>query len=155
MEAYKMIKYPLNVTIDSNVFDANKYDLADDSTLSLLASYVEKGKIKVILSNIVVNEMSKHIQDKAYEIAAKMNNLQKDIKKNYAENLVVNVGMEHLLVKVNRKELAGRAISNLKEFLSKLKPEILDSRVVNVEKVFEDYFAFRPPFENNDKKRNF
>ena len=115
-------------------------------------SYVEKGKIKVILSNIVVNEMSKHIQDKAYEIAAKMNNLQKDIKKNYAENLVVNVGMEYLLVKVNRKELAGRAISNLKEFLSKLKPEILDTSAVNVEKIFEDYFAFRPPFENNDKK---
>lgn len=76
-----MIKHPLNVTIDSNVFDANKYDFADDSTLSLLVSYVEKGKINVILSNIVINEMSKHIQDKAYEIAAKMNNLQKDIKK--------------------------------------------------------------------------
>lgn len=148
-----MIKYPLNVTIDSNVFDANKYDLADDSTLSLLVSYVEKGKIKVILSNIVVNEMSKHIQGKAYEIAAKMNNLQKDIKKNYAEGLMINVGMEHLLVKANRKELAERAISALNEFLCKLRPEMLDSSAVNVEKIFEDYFAFRPPFENNDKKR--
>lgn len=61
--------------------------------------------------------------------------------------------MEHLLVKANRKELAESAISNLNEFLSKLKPEILDSSAVNVEKIFEDCFAFRPPFENNDKKR--
>lgn len=148
-----MIRYPLNVTIDSNVFDANKYDFADESTLSLLVSYVEKGKIKVILSNVVVNEMSRHIQGKAYEIAAKMNHLQKDLKKNYAESIVTNVGMGHLLVKANREELAKKAVSDLHVFLSKLKPEFLDASAVDVEKILEDYFAFRPPFENNDKKR--
>ena len=28
-----MIKYPLNVTIDTNVFEANQYDFGADSTM--------------------------------------------------------------------------------------------------------------------------
>ena len=45
-----MFKYPLNVTIDTNVFDENKYDLAEESTLSLLLRYVQKQKIKIVIS---------------------------------------------------------------------------------------------------------
>lgn len=148
-----MIKYPLNVTIDSNVFDANKYDLADDSTLSHLISYVEKQKIKIFLSNIVVNEILKHIQDKAYEIATMVNNLRKDVIKDYPENLVKNVDMEHILTKVDRKEMAQKAKEELNAFLNKLGVEILDSSEVNVEKIFSNYFNYKPPFENNEKKR--
>lgn len=148
-----MIKYPLNVTIDSNVFDANKYDLADDSTLSLLISYVEKQKIKVILSNIVVNEISKHIQNKAYEIAAVVNNMRKDVMKSYSENLIRNVGVEYILTKADRKEMAQKAKVELNAFLDKLDLEILDNSAVDVEKIFSDYFDFKPPFEDNDKKR--
>jgi hypothetical protein len=148
-----MIKYPLNVTIDSNVFDANKYDLAEDSTLSHLISYVEKQKIKVIMSNIVVNEISKHIQDNAYEIAAMVNNLRKDARKMFTENLMKNVGMEYVLTKADRNEMARKAKEGLTGFLDKLDIEILDSSTVDVETIFNDYINFNPPFENNEKKR--
>ncbi len=53
-----MIKYPLYVTIDTNVFDAAGYDLGKGSTLNHLSSYVQSGKIKVVLSNIVVVPLS-------------------------------------------------------------------------------------------------
>jgi len=148
-----MIKYPLNVTIDSNVFDANKYDFAEDSTLSHLISYVEKQKIKVIMSNIVVNEISKHIQDNAYEIATMVNNLRKEAKKKFSDNLIINVGMEYVLTSANRNEMAQKAKESLTGFLEKLDIEIMDSSAVNVETIFNDYFIFNPPFENNDKKR--
>ncbi len=78
-----MIKYPLNVTIDSDVFDENKYDLAKESTIYLLLRYVEKQKIKIVISNIVINEISKHVQDKAYEIEAMVNKFRKDAR-NYS-----------------------------------------------------------------------
>lgn len=51
-----MIKFPLYVTLDTNIFDSNKLDFSKDSTLSLLINYVETGKIKIVLSNIVVKE---------------------------------------------------------------------------------------------------
>lgn len=148
-----MIKYPLNVTIDTNVFDENKYDLAKESTLYLLLRYVQKQKIKIVISNIVINEISKHVQDKAYEIAAMVNKLCKDTRKNYSESIVKNMGMEHILNKVDREDMACKAKTELEVFLSKLNIEILDSSNVDVEKIFKDYFAFSAPFENNDKKR--
>jgi len=148
-----MIKYPLNVTIDTNVFDENKYDLAEESTLFLLIGYVQKKKIKLIISNIVINEISKHIQDKAREIGTKVNNLRKDVKGKYSESIIKSVGMEHILLKADREGMARKAKTDLDAFLEKLNIEILDSRNVDVEKIFTDYFAFCPPFENSDKKR--
>ncbi len=64
-----MRRYPLYVTIDTNIFDATGYDLGDDGTLGHLYSYVQSGKIKIVLSNIVIREAQKHIKEKAYEIA--------------------------------------------------------------------------------------
>ncbi len=148
-----MIKYPLNVTIDSNIFDENNYDLGEDSTLFHLINYVEKGKIKVFMSNIVVNEISKHIKNKAYEVATIVNNSRKDAIKNHPESFIKSVGMEYILAKANRKEMAQKANLILNEFLQKLDIEILDNSAVNVEEIFNDYFNYNPPFENNGKKR--
>ena len=58
-----MFKYPLTVTIDTNIFDAAKFDLCDTSTLRILENYVKSGKIKVVLSDIVVRESKRHIAD--------------------------------------------------------------------------------------------
>ena len=58
-----MFKYPLAVTIDTNIFDAARFDLCDTSTLKILENYVKSGKIKVVLSDIVVRESKRHIAD--------------------------------------------------------------------------------------------
>ena len=52
-----MFKYPLAVTIDTNIFDAARFDLCDTSTLKILENYVKSGKIKVVLeiANIAKN----------------------------------------------------------------------------------------------------
>ena len=50
-----MIKYPLNVTIDTNIFEASKFDFGTDSTMRLLVKNVQNGKIKLVLSNIAVS----------------------------------------------------------------------------------------------------
>ena len=39
-----MFKYPIAVTIDTNIFDEAKYDLSENSTLRLLENYVKSGK---------------------------------------------------------------------------------------------------------------
>lgn len=51
-----MIRYPLYVTIDTNIFDSTGYDLGDDGTLGHLYSYVQSGKIKIVLSNIQIRK---------------------------------------------------------------------------------------------------
>lgn len=59
-----MFKYPLAVTIDTNILDAAKYDLGDGSTLQLLKNYVDDGIIKVVLSNIVVQSQRNILPNK-------------------------------------------------------------------------------------------
>lgn len=148
-----MIKYPLNVTIDSNIFDENNYDLGEDSILSHLINYVKKGKIKVFMSNIVINEISRHIKNRAYEIRAIINNSRKELREKYPESLIKSVDMGHLLKKTDRDEMALKAQSSLNEFLEKLDVTYLDNSGIDVEKIFCDYFSYNPPFEDNDKKR--
>ena len=50
-----MIRYPLYVTIDINIFDSTGYDLGDDGTLGHLCSYVQSGKIKIVLPLLKIN----------------------------------------------------------------------------------------------------
>ena len=65
-----MFKYPLAVTIDTNIFDAAKFDLGDGSTLRILEKYVKNGKIKVVLSDIVVRESRRHIASQAKTVCS-------------------------------------------------------------------------------------
>lgn len=58
-------------------------DVVYKPTIYLLLRYVEKQKIKIVISNIVINEISKHVQDKAYEIEAMVNKFRKDAR-NYS-----------------------------------------------------------------------
>ena len=67
-----MFKYPLAVTIDTNIFDAAKFDLGDTSALRILENYVKNGKIKVVLSDIVVRESKKHIANPVKEVCGIM-----------------------------------------------------------------------------------
>lgn len=50
------VQISLAVTIDTNIFDAAKFDLCDASPLKTLENYVKNGKIKVVLSDIVVRD---------------------------------------------------------------------------------------------------
>lgn len=150
-----MIRYPLYVTIDTNIFDSTGYDLGDDGTLGHLYSYVQSGKIKIVLSNIVIREAQKHIKEKAYEIATLSKKLRDEIRSNklYSDNFVIGIEMGHLIDKVNRNVLAEKAKANLDAFIEKLNVEIMDSSQVDVEQIFDDYFSYAAPFENNEKKR--
>ena len=59
----------------------------------------------------------------------------------------------HLIEKVNRNVLSEKAKANLDAFIEKLNVEVMDSSQVDVERIFDDYFSYAAPFENNEKKR--
>ena len=73
-----MIKYPLNVTIDTNIFEANKFDFGTDSTMRLLVKNVQNGKIKLVLSNIVISEVENHICRRVDDVCGKARKLRKE-----------------------------------------------------------------------------
>lgn len=92
-----MFKYPLAVTIDTNIFDAAKFDLCDTSTLKILENYVKSGKIKVVLSDIVVRESKRHIADQVKKICGIMRKARAAALEGSTEHLINTIGLGEIL----------------------------------------------------------
>lgn len=149
-----MIKYPLAVTIDTNVLDAAKYDLSENSTLSLLSRYVQKGKIKVVLSDIVIRESKKHIAEQVSKVCGIARNLRKDALDVSTEYLINYVGLNRIIELVqDKKSLMAKSEALFEKFIHDIDAEILGSDLIKLDEIIEDYFEIKPPFETSEKKR--
>lgn len=150
-----MFKYPLAVTIDTNIFDAAKFDLGDGSTLRILEKYVKNGKIKVVLSDIVVRESRRHIASQAKTVCSIVRKARAKVLDVSTEHLINIVGFNEILTIVNnKKELALRAEEMFDNFLRAINAEILDTNLIDVGSILDDYFGIKPPFENSEKKKS-
>ena len=148
-----MIKYPLNVTIDTNIFEANKFDFGTDSTMSLLVKNVQNGKIKLVLSNIVISEVEKHICRCVDNVCGKARKLRNEYLDILPEQYLTDIGMGMYVQIPDKKTIHQRAKDIFAKFLEDCKVERLDTGSINLEEILEDYFAVRPPFENSEKKK--
>ena len=148
-----MIKYPLAVTIDTNIFDAAKYDFSEKSTLSLLVDFVKRGKVKVVLSHIVIEEAKRHLAAQTKKILSISRNLRADILNETSEHLVKYLGLDRLLVIDNKDELVKKSIELFDDYIKSINAEILESELINLDSIINDYFQIKPPFQSGEKKR--
>lgn len=150
-----MFKYPLTVTIDTNIFDSAKFDLSDNSTLRLLENYVKSGKIKVILSDIVVRESKRHISEQVKNVCRVVRNARADALGISTEHLISSIGLNEMLRIVrNKNELIAKGEKMFDDFLQAINAEILGADLIDVDLVLNDYFETRPPFEDSEKKKS-
>ena len=150
-----MFKYPLAVTIDTNIFDAAKFDLCDTSPLKTLENYVKNGKIKVILSDIVVRESKRHIADQIKKICGIIRKARANALEGSAEHLINTIGLGEILkIVTNKDELISKGEEMFDNFLRTINTEILGTDLIDVGLVLGDYFETKPPFENSEKKKS-
>ncbi len=128
-----MFKYPLAVTIDTNIFDAAKFDLCDTSTLKILENYVKSGKIKVVLSDIVVRESKRHIADQVKKICRIMRKARADALEGSTEHLISTIGLGEILrIVTNKDELISKGEEMFDDFLRTINAEILGADLIDV-----------------------
>lgn len=150
-----MFKYPLAVTIDTNIFDAAKFDLCDTSTLKTLENYVKSGKIKVVLSDIVVRESKRHIADQVKKICGIMRKARATALEGSTEHLINTIGLGEILkIVTNKDELISKGEEMFDGFLRTINAEILGADLIDVSLILGDYFGTKPPFENGEKKKS-
>lgn len=151
-----MIKYPLFVTIDTNIFDQCKYNYSEKGSLKRLARYVNSGKIKIVLSDIVVGEITSHVTNKAEEVAGCYKKLYKTLCKEYSNGFIQSLGIDITQVEHDKEELKQKAKSVLQSYLEELDYDVLDCESIELKQIINDYFSHTPPFENKvDKKSEF
>ena len=148
-----MFKYPITITLDTNYFESTKYDLTDDSTLRLLQSYVKDGKIKVVLSDIVVREVGSHFTRYVKAMMKEMKSSRKDYLGKIKQELWVNAGAKEYIFIPIGDDIANKMIDIFTQYLKDIDAEIIKTEDVNIQEILDDYFSFSAPFENNDKKR--
>ena len=106
-----MIKYPIYVTVDTNILDAANFDFNEKSTLQILVNYVKKGKVKVVLSNIVVKEAEKHIAQRGVTICSLMRKLRADALKTATDYQIKQLGLGHILdLSTDKAEISQKSI---------------------------------------------
>ena len=150
-----MFKYPLAVTIDTNIFDAARFDLCDTSTLKILENYVKSGKIKVVLSDIVVRESKRHIADQVKKICGIMRKARAAALEGSTEHLITTIGLGEILrIVKNKDELISKGEEMFDDFLRTINAEILGVDLIDVGLILGDYFETKPPFENGEKKKS-
>lgn len=149
-----MIKYPIYVTIDTNILDAANFDFNEKSTLQLLVNYVKKGKVKVVLSNIVVKEAEKHIAKRGVTVCSLMRTLRADALKTATDYQIKQLGLGHILeLSTNKAEIRQKSVGLLHKYIADLDAEILDTSKIDLDAIIDDYFEIRAPFQNGEKKR--
>lgn len=149
-----MIKYPIYVTVDTNILDAANFDFNEKSTLQLLVNYVKKGKVKVVLSNIVVKEAEKHIAKRGVTVCSLMRKLRADALKTATDYQIKQLGLGHILdLSNNKAEISQKSIDLLHKYIADLDAEILDTSKIDLDAIIDDYFEIRAPFQTGEKKR--
>ena len=150
-----MFKYPIAVTIDTNIFDEAKYDLSENSTLRLLENHVKSGKIKVILSDIVVRESKKHIEDRIKRACGILREARSDALKASSKHIIDCFRMNEVFESTKHKEeFIAQEKKAFDDFLEAIHAEIRGADLIDVGAVLNDYFEARPPFENSEKKKS-
>ena len=149
----KKLRYPLNVTIDTNIFEANHFDFGTGSTMSVLAKHIQNGKVKLVLSDIVIREVEKHISNRVDEVCGKARKLRQDYLNILPEQYLTNIGLEFYIQIPEKGTIHEKAQKVFADFISHCNVERLNTGGINIEKVLDDYFLVCPPFENSEKKR--
>lgn len=150
-----MFKYPLAVTIDTNIFDAAKFNLGDASTLRILENHVKSGKIKVVLSDIVVQESKRHIAARVKEVCGIVNIARNSALKVYNEHLISSIGMNEMFrIVESEDDIIAKEEKVFDDFLCAIDAEILGTDLIDINSVLSDYFGAKPPFEESGKKKS-
>ena len=131
-----MFKYPLVVTIDTNIFDAAKYNLSDASTLRILENHVKSGKIKVVLSDIVVQESKRHIAARVKEVCGIVNIARNSALKVYNEHLISSIGMNEMFrIVESEDDIIAKEEKVFDDFLCAIDAEILGTDLIDINSV--------------------
>jgi len=139
-----------NVFIDTEVFEASNFNF-HSTHLSELVRLAQSNFVKVFLTTITLGEVHAHIVEKINEASSKLKKLRSE-EGRILQNLP---NYEVVLKRMDRQKCIDEVEAQFKEFLANAKAAVIDTRSVDVEHIFRDYFGLKPPFGEGRKKEEF
>lgn len=141
---------PIYVFIDTEVFIRKNFDFQNDSELNILINHSKSGTIKLITSDIVINELKSNIKE---IIEENIGSIDKRLKSKKLTNLTTRPFSGEILydsiVYVNEM---NDIIDNFFKTDNFYK---LDTSDINIDNILHRYFSNKTPFINRNKKSEF
>lgn len=138
------------ITLDTNIFRKNGYHF-DFGLLGQLTQFKE-GSVKLILSEIIVRELKRHLIQECSEKRLKLDNSLMDAQKFclLPEETLKNIN--DLIASEDGAETAAK--NRLKKFMEGTGAEIVEAKHASMEALVKSYFNPLAPFEETGKKKN-
>lgn len=133
------------VYLDTNVYIGAKYKF-DSGKMVTLKNLVNSGKVTVLYTNATSGEVIKHIED---DIASNVAQYNHAIRKNM---LALNEDNVCKIEELKVESVVTSVIDKFMNFLNLDGVKVIPLNPLDADKLFEDYFAKNPPFE--EKKQN-
>lgn len=148
-----MLKYPISVFLDTNIFIATKYDFSYKGILNTLSNFVDDGKIKLCISSIVKGEVESHINNEFSKLYTIFKNSRSKVFESISEDYLNQWSFSYLFNRPNKKQMLDEVLNDFENFLRNTDADILDCTGVDCNQIILNYFAGNPPFDNKDKKK--
>lgn len=124
------------ISFDTCYLESQKYNF-DGATLSTLKQFTKENSPRIVLTNIVVQEIKKHIK-KGYE----------DLYK-----AIFSFKRDFSFREFDTTFILNETNKNFENFINNLKIEILtaDMYPISIDKIIDSYFKKQPPFSEKKK----
>lgn len=144
------------IFLDTSIFESENY--FEGRNINILFNLAKEDLIHLKITDIVYREVQNRIKNHTIKAV----NLFKKQKLNFdreARILRNTSVLKNHFEKVNFKKLKETAKNGIQEkfhqVIDEFKIEIIDSSIVSIKEVLDDYFATNPPFKEGLKKTEF
>jgi hypothetical protein len=136
---------PLNVHLDTEVFDAAELNLTGTKFKTLLG-YCKQGRTRLVMTSVTEREVKRHIREQVSTAAAALKHASGEWW--FIKNLPGH--RFHVVTeKPNKKELETSMAAAFEEFLTDAKAEIISLSNADAEEIFDRYFGATPAPRQN------
>lgn len=137
--------------LDTQTYMARNFQF-DYGVLQSLRDHLDEDDCHLLITDVNVREIRRHLRRKAVEAVGVINRAKKDamILRNTPElawhGIFTIVTIEQVQFELDRK---------FDDFLNSPHVEVVKTNAVNIDKVFDAYFEEKPPFATSGKKSEF
>jgi len=138
------------VLVDTEVFAAVRLDF-DNPNLTHLAVLSRSGRVKLLITSVILDEIKSKIVEQVEEIAKQMRQAADQPLLRVFDQSITSMVMHEKWI----GDLTNVGVKRLENYLTAAQIEVLQVDGVSNGEVMADYFAKRPPFGSNKKKSEF
>lgn len=138
-----------NVFIDTEIFISNNFQYFSKHFDKLLY-FLNNSEIKLFLTDITKREIESHIKSEVDKVTNTINSIK---SKGYILRNCRDIDYSNIF-QFSKTDTEEELIEQFYSFIKKGNIEILSTKEVSIDTVFDKYFTFRPPF-NKKKKEEF